>query len=87
MITALALMIAVAGYLQFSGIKLNEETILNLEQDDMVTALGEETLGEEDDVVTMLDLSDEDLKMMEYTDVDSMDSEVELTPNYSDDEI
>lgn len=87
MITALALMIAVAGYLQFSGIKLNEETILNLEQDDMVTALGEETLGEEDDVVTMLDLSDEDLKMMEYTDVDSMDSEVELTPNYSDDEM
>lgn len=53
----------------------------------MVTALGEETLGEEDDVVTMLDLSDEDLKMMEYTDVDSMDSEVELTPNYSDDEM
>ena len=50
MITALAIMIAVAGYLNFAGTKISEE--------EMVSA--DAQLAEED-MTALLDLSDEDI--------------------------
>lgn len=50
MITALAIMIAVAGYLNFAGTKISEE--------EMVSA---DALNAEEDMAALLDLSDEDI--------------------------
>lgn len=62
MITALAIMIAVAGYLNFAGTKIGEE--------EMVSA---DAQNAEDDMVALLDLSDEDI----LQDIPSLDSDME----------
>ena len=69
MITALAVMIAVAGYLNFAGNKLKEETLV----------VNDEMLMEEDRTA-LLDLSEEDIA----SDIESMDHEAQLTENYLD---
>ncbi len=69
MITALAVMIAVAGYLNFAGNKLKEETLV----------VNDEMLMEEDRTA-LLDLSEEDIA----SDIESMDQEAQLTENYLD---
>lgn len=71
MITALAIMIAVAGYLNFAGTKIGEE--------EMVSA-GAQT--SEEDMVALLDLSEEDLAY----DIPSLDSDTEglAVDNYLD---
>ena len=71
MITALAIMIAVAGYLNFAGSKITEEEIMTA---------GSGTVMSED--VADSDVSDED---MEQADIQSMDSDVVLNEsNYLD---
>ncbi len=71
MITALAIMIAIAGYLQFAGDELEEE-YLTVNDNDVLTADG------------LLDLSDEDLLLGSGGDLSSLDSESEswLVDNY-----
>ena len=71
MITALAIMIAVAGYLNFAGTKIEEEELVSA---GAVTA--------EDDMAALLDLSDEDVAM----DIPSLDSDMETlaAENYLD---
>lgn len=71
MITALAIMIAVAGYLNFAGAKIGEE--------EMVSAGAADT---GDDMAALLDLSDEDIA----SDILSLDSDDEglAVENYLD---
>ena len=98
MITALAIMIAIAGYLQFAGTGL-EEDYLTVNDDVMYT--DDASTAGSGDIITenytagdlldlsadgLLDLSDEDLLNAGLTDIDSLDSEMEDTPveNYLD---
>ena len=78
MITALAIMIAVAGYLNFAGTKVTDEEILTvngvIETDDM----GHLALADEEtDYSVLLDLSDEDIEQASG-DILSLDSDVEV---------
>lgn len=71
MITALALMIAVAGYMQFSGNYLNNDELADGGQD--VEEMQEYTadldiVTDEEDVVTMLDMDLSDVNMETVTD-------------------
>ena len=69
MITALALMIAIAGYLNFAGNQMEDELAIA------------EVTDTEDDVTALLDLSEEDIA----SDIISLDSESEAADNYLDD--
>lgn len=76
MITALAIMIAVAGYLNFTGSKVDEETMTAGTSQIMDGETGE-------DVTALLDISEEDLETTELIDIDSMDEEiVVITEDY-----
>ncbi len=73
MITALAIMIAVAGYLNFAGTKVTEEDIMSVDSD---TVVSDEA---DTDVAAMLDISDEDiLQSTEYGDIESLDTDVSV---------
>ena len=80
MITTLAIMIAVAGYLTFAGKNITEETVVV--QDEVLV---------EDEMTALLDLSEEDivsdLQEEEVTVVESLDEEAVLTENYIEDEM
>lgn len=80
MITALAIMIAVAGYLNFAGTKVTEEDIMSVDSD---TVVSDEV---DTDVAAMLDISDEDiLQSTEYGDIESLDTDVSvLSDDYLD---
>ncbi len=69
MITALALMIAIAGYLNFAG---------NQMEDELAVA---DVTDTEEEVAALLDLSEEDI----VSDIISLDSDVEVSENYLDD--
>lgn len=71
MITALAIMIAVAGYLNFAGTKAGEEQLTSADAGNA-----------EEDTTALLDLSEEDI----VSDIESMDSEqdVALVEDYLD---
>ncbi|MEG2232115.1 MAG: SpoIIIAH-like family protein, partial [Lachnospiraceae bacterium] len=69
MITALAIMIAIAGYLNFTSNKIGEEEIA------MVTTDGTTQITEAD----AADISLESVKQDELIDIESLDSEVALT--------
>ena len=84
MITALAIMIAIAGYLQFAGTDLEDEY---LEVTDGNVYTSEANLTGSGDIVTgtytaqeLLDLSEEDLLQSGVTDIESLDSDMEGTP-------
>ncbi len=90
MITALAIMIAVAGYLQFTGDKLNEEQLTagsdsvtsdlssaGLEEEYVINEQLDGVL-EEADMAGVVDISEEDLEQAELTDIDSLDSDVDV---------
>lgn len=87
MITALAIMIAIAGYLQFAGTNLEDEYLTVDEKGiadvadtggvitDNYTAEGiAEAVGPDG----MLDISEEDLLSAGLTEIDSLDSEVDV---------
>lgn len=83
MITALAIMIAVAGYLNFAGTKVTEEEIMAVDSDTVVNDDG--SLAFSDDL-TLLDISDEDiLQSSAYGDIESLDTDISsLEANYLD---
>lgn len=86
MITALAIMIAVAGYLNFAGGKITEEEILTVGSD---TVVGTEDntqsqISSDTDVATLFEISDEDMASATYEDIESLDSDVILTEDFLD---
>lgn len=91
MITALAIMIAIAGYLQFAGTNLEEE-YLTVEDGSVMDSSASTTgangvitenytaegLEEAADTEGILDLSEEDLLSANLTEIESLDSEVDV---------
>ncbi len=71
MITALALMIAIAGYLNFTGKQIDDEIMVT------TSAQFEEANGVVDDSATIYDISDEDVESL--AEIESLDSDVELS--------
>lgn len=76
MITALAIMIAVAGYLNFAGSTITEEEIMTTGSDSMVAEVEEAALLEDTDVATLFEISDEDMQLAENGEIESLDTEV-----------
>lgn len=93
MITALAIMLAVAGYLNFTGKQVTEEDIMTVDSDtvvnDEVDMLIDDTAVSDTvdtDVTALFDISDEDmLESSSYGEIESLDAEVnEVAENYLD---
>lgn len=95
MITALAIMIAIAGYLQFAGTNLEEEYLTTddtnkasaVDSNGVITEnLTAGNLDESYHLDGMLDLSEEDLQSASLTEIQSLDSDMEdvLTDDYLD---
>ena len=76
MITALAIMIAVAGYLNFAGGRITDEEIMATGTDSAVIADEAQMTQEDTEVASLFEISDEDMETAEITDIESMDSEV-----------
>ncbi len=74
MITALAIMIAVAGYLNFAGTKITDEEIMTTGSDAVTTA--DQSSIADTDVAALFEISDEDMEQAEYGDIESLDSDV-----------
>ncbi|MCH5248641.1 MAG: SpoIIIAH-like family protein [Lachnospiraceae bacterium] len=86
MITALAIMIAVAGYLNFAGTKVTDEEILTVNGVIATDDMGNLALSDEEtDYSVLLDLSDEDLEQASG-DILSLDSDVEVISSDTSDE-
>ena len=83
MITALAIMIAVAGYLNFAGAKVTDEELMSV-SGDVETNLAQ--TDEEADYMALLDLSDEDMESASG-DIESLDSDVTLANGSVDEEL
>lgn len=80
MITALALMIVIAGYLNFTGKELADEVVVTnsaqfeeAETGAAMSDLTNEVTGETDGMLGVYDISEEDLGT--YAEIDSLDSE------------
>ncbi len=84
MITALAIMIAVAGYLNFAGTKITQEEIMTTGTDSASVA-GTSDDAQDMDVAALFEISDEDMEQAEYGEIESLDSDVVLQQeNYLD---
>ncbi len=85
MITALAIMIAVAGYLNFAGSKITEEEIMTAGSDTVVAG-GQQTVTDTDaDVAALFEISDEDMEQAGFGEIESLDSDVVMQQdNYLD---
>lgn len=80
MITALAIMIAVAGYLNFAGGSIKEEEIVATGSEAAMTEEAADT-----EVAALFEISDEDMEQAEGSDIESLDSDVVLDQrNYLD---
>ena len=87
MITALAIMIAIAGYLQFAGNNLEKE-YLTVEDEDLVNMVDSSgvitehyqagQVADSQTTDTLLDLSEEDLLSAGLTEIESLDTDVDL---------
>lgn len=78
MITALAIMIAVAGYLNFAGTKVTDEEIMTVNGGIATDDLGNMSLTDDEiDYSALLDLSEEDIEQASG-DILSLDSDVEV---------
>lgn len=87
MITALAVMIAIAGYLQFAGTNLEEE-YLTVDDGDVVNAVDSSgvitenytagSLKNDMNLDGLLDLSEADLLSTGLTEIESLDSDVDI---------
>ena len=80
MITALAIMIAVAGYLNFAGTKVTDEEVLSVNGEIATDDMGNLALQEKD--TALLDLSEEDMEQAN-TDIESLDSDVTVAEGES----
>lgn len=79
MITALAIMIAVAGYLNFAGTKVTDEDVMTVNGGIATDDMGSLTLESDDaDYTSYADLSDEDLEQA-AGDIESLDMDVTLS--------
>ena len=103
MITALAIMIAVAGYLNFAGTKLSDEELMSVSGESVVTGDSGELLPEEADPYTSaaLEISDEDTELAEgvsiaddgteqtvFQDIESLDTDdITASADYLNEEI
>ena len=76
MITALAIMIAVAGYLNFAGTKISDEEIMATGTDSAVISNSTSVADDDTEVAALFEISDEDMEQAENYDIESMDSEV-----------
>ncbi len=83
MITALAIMIAVAGYLNFAGTKVTDEDLMSVSGEMGATGLTQEDADAE--YAALLDLSDEDMEQASG-DIESLDSDVTMEESGSVDE-
>lgn len=83
MITALAIMIAVAGYLNFAGTKVTDEDLMSVSGEMGATGLTQEDA--EAEYAALLDLSDEDMEQAS-DDIESLDSDVTMAESGSVDE-
>lgn len=83
MITALAIMIAVAGYLNFAGTKVMDEDLMSVSGEMGATGLTQEDADAE--YAALLDLSDEDMEQASG-DIESLDSDVTMAESGSVDE-
>ena len=79
MITALAIMIAVAGYLNFAGTKVTDEEIMSVNGEIATDDMGNL------DYAVIDDLSDEDIEQA-AGDIESLDSDVTMVDSGSVDE-
>ncbi len=78
MITALAIMIAVAGYLNFAGTKVTDEEIMTVNGGIATDDLGNMSLTDDEiDYSALFDLSEEDIEQASG-DILSLDSDVEV---------
>ena len=85
MITALAIMIAIAGYLNFAGSRISEEEILETGADSAVTAKEDAPDTDDTQVASLFEISDEDMEAAENYDIASLDSDVvSEEPDYLD---
>jgi len=86
MITALAIMIAVAGYLNFAGTKVTEEEIMSVNGSVTMDDRGNPVLAEEEsDYAALMDLSEEDIEQASG-DIESLDGDVTMVDSGSVDE-
>lgn len=87
MITALAIMIALAGYLNFAGGKLEQEdlvtadasTMLQDSENSAVEVMGTDALAALEEgyaAAGVLDISQEDLEQAQLTDIESLDTDL-----------
>ncbi|MDE5939347.1 MAG: SpoIIIAH-like family protein [Lachnospiraceae bacterium] len=83
MITALAIMIAVAGYLNFAGTKVTDEELMSVSGEMGTTGLTQEDA--EAEYAALLDLSEEDIERASG-DIESLDSDVTMAESGSVDE-
>lgn len=85
MITALAIMIAIVGYLNFAGSRISEEEIMETGADSAVTAKEDAPDTEDTQVASLFEISDEDMEAAENYDIASLDSDVvSEEPDYLD---
>ena len=81
MITALAIMIAVAGYLNFAGTKVADEEVMSVNGGITTDDFGSLTMNDDDsDYSSFADLSDEDLEQA-TGDINSLDLDVTMAEN------
>lgn len=76
MITALAIMIAVAGYLNFAGETITDEEIMTASADSAISDVQEESYIDDTEVAALFEISDEDMEQAENNDIESLDTEV-----------
>lgn len=81
MITALAIMIAVAGYLNFAGTKVTDEDLMSVNGEIATDDMGNLAMKEDEaDYASLADLSEEDLEQASG-DIESLDSDVTMAAN------
>lgn len=81
MITALAIMIAVAGYLNFAGTKVTDEEIMSVNGEIATDDMGNLALGsDESDYAAFTDLSEEDIEQASG-EIGSLDTDVTMAEN------
>ena len=88
MITALAVMIAVAGYLNFAGTKIGEEDFLSVDGSDMglTYEISDEDIYDSEDMYAVSLREDTEGTVSDYSDIASMDTDdITVAENYLDD--
>ena len=87
MITALAIMIAVAGYLNFAGTKVTDEEVMSVNGEITTENISNLALTDEDyNYTSFADISDEDLEQASG-DINSLDTDVTMLENGVDEEL